>query len=994
MKSPAAPCLLFLFFHAMMAWGQAPATQPLVLSPMDPGYHEQKYDLAPYIDVLVDSSGILGIDDVVSAKYASRFNPDTGRLLTTVGSDLRGDDIAYIWARLSVRSDLEEMLHWVINISAEDAEVYIRETDGSFAHRVSGCGLKMSEKDLGGTYGSLAGFPFELLPGEEKDYYFRLSGIGYYLESPFHLAVFSKESFIQNERRAHAYSLFIYGILLAIAGYQFFLFAFQRKRVNLYLGGFILSMTILSCTYTGIITEIIAPELQPNFGYVAIAWGLSFLFFYLFSRQYLELGRQLPSTDRKLALLALVMFTERLIVGLIFFIQVKLVYVNFYVIHGLKTISFTLLVVMLIILVRSAIKLKSRGFAPANLYLVGMAVFLLSFFNKYLQAYTGFSFLPDETPVDIEQIILVIVFSLASARQVKLMEDARIKAETALSAEYAEHRRVREIDAFKSRFFTNISHEFRTPLTVILGMAEQIRAQPTTWAQKGSKMIRENGSRLLNLINQIMDLSKLEARAMRVNLVHQDVISFARYLAESIRSKAQQKSVQVQFHAEPESIEMDMDTDKLSKILTNLLDNAIRFTPAGGHIHFTISKHQNGNEEVIFEISDDGIGIALKDQERIFDRYYQVPDGKGGDNGYGSGVGLALTKELIHLLGGSVSVQSSPGEGSVFTVRLPIRHESASETPEAPRVPPGIFNEAGVSKEPDNGKESGKQTILVVEDSPDVITYITSLLAPAFQVISAPNGEEGLKAARELIPDLIITDMMMPVMDGLEMCAHLKRDIRTNHIPIIALTAKADLDSRLIGLETGVDAYLAKPFHKEELLVRIRNLIKQRDLLQERYRDFNFIFSDRRKGIQQQDHEEQFLGELSQLVSDHISDTDFGIPDLCRVLGMSRSQLYRKFKALTGRSIGEFIRTIRLERARHLLETTDLNISQVALESGFKNLSHFSKAFKKVYGISPTEIPNTPVKHETERHLDILTNIWDKGQNPLPSSRAPKSKRF
>ncbi|MCO6492786.1 MAG: response regulator [Phaeodactylibacter sp.] len=515
--------------------------------------------------------------------------------------------------------------------------------------------------------------------------------------------------------------------------------------------------------------------------------------------------------------------------------------------------------------------------------------------------------------------------------------------------------KAKELEQFKSRLYANITHEFRTPLTIILGMADQIKEDPGKWFGQGLNMIKRNGRKLLNLTNQMLELSKLEASSVPVNMMRGDVVVYLKYLVESFHSLAGMKNISLAFSAVPEKIMMDFDPDKIQDILANLLSNAIKFTPEGGSIRVSVSEKQvPGQEYLVFSVTDTGEGISAEDQEKVFDRYFQAerPQGRSRE---GTGLGLALASELAKLLKGEIFVQSVPGCGSTFTVQLPLHNEKAPGHPEA-ALPGPIAGQREELAPNDESEETEQLTLLIVDDNQDVLQYLQSLLSDRYQTIMAKNGLEGFQKAAHHIPDLIISDVMMPVMDGFAFCQQLKTDLRTSHIPVVLLTARADAESKVAGLEAGADAYLAKPFNQKELFTRISKLIELRQALRSRYSEGALLNERDAAGKGGRfEKEDAFLREVRQLLESHLDDEEFGIAELCRSLGMSRSQLYRKFKAITSITVGSFIQKLRLAKAKKLLLTTDLNVSEVALETGFKNLSHFSRVFSETFGVAPSK---------------------------------------
>ena len=515
--------------------------------------------------------------------------------------------------------------------------------------------------------------------------------------------------------------------------------------------------------------------------------------------------------------------------------------------------------------------------------------------------------------------------------------------------------KLEEQDEMKSRFFTNISHEFRTPLTVISGMTNQIKNKPDKWLDRGLPMIEQNTQSLLHLINQILDLRKLESKELKANLVQGDVVKYLQYISESFQSFAESNGLQLHFLSAVGSLFMDYDPDKLLRIVSNLLSNAIKYTPEGGQVYFHISEmEENGQAHLKISVKDTGIGIAEEKMPHIFDRFYQVDD-SATRKGEGTGIGLALALELIKLLNGRIEVNSSLGKGSTFVVLLPVANEAlvaANPLPNFAALP--ISDTTTPQLSPANQKEKEFPSILIVEDNPDVAQYLMACLEGMYQLELAGNGQIGIDTALEQVPDLIISDVMMPEKDGFELCDTLKNDERTSHIPIILLTAKADFDSKIRGLKKGADAYLTKPFEPEELQVRLEKLLESKERLQAKYANLANESSDL-GSEERQSMEGAFVEKFVEIVTQNISDENFGIVQLCKSLGMGRTQVHNKIKALTGKSTSLFIRSIRLQKARQLLQTSDMNISEVGYEVGFVSPSHFSRFYAEEFGEPPTQ---------------------------------------
>ena len=522
----------------------------------------------------------------------------------------------------------------------------------------------------------------------------------------------------------------------------------------------------------------------------------------------------------------------------------------------------------------------------------------------------------------------------------------------------AESKQQKEINRLKNRLYTNISHEFRTPLTVILGMTDELQTGIAKSAFNGAEaslqMIRRNGLNLLQLVNQMLDLSKLESGASGLKLQQADMIPYVKYLCESFSSLAESSDLKLTVHAEIDSLWMDFDAQKISIILTNLLSNAIKFTVSGGTIIVHLN-HIVKNESAYFflKVKDNGFGIPENEMKYIFNRFYQVNSSTTRYGG-GTGIGLSLTKEYVELMNGTIAVTSIEGQGSEFTVQIPItqdadRHSAIILPTDFQKIE---FSTKGIDLNNTSNTTSELPLALIIEDNQDVANYLQICLNTKYHTIIAKDGLEGIKKAYQTIPDIIISDVIMPKKDGFEVCAVLKSDPRTDHIPIILLTAKATTQDRLHGLSQGADAYLPKPFNKEELFIRIDMLILVRQKLIEKIQKEG-IDQFLNKGPSQP--ENLFLQKLLNIIHEEMGNSYFGITILAEKLHLSESQMYRKLKALTGKSTAVFIRSVRLQKARALIREGESTISEIAYDVGFNDPSWFSRAYKEEFGCTPSE---------------------------------------
>ncbi|MBL0358217.1 MAG: response regulator [Chitinophagaceae bacterium] len=547
------------------------------------------------------------------------------------------------------------------------------------------------------------------------------------------------------------------------------------------------------------------------------------------------------------------------------------------------------------------------------------------------------------------------------------------KLQSQLNLEQLEAKRVKELDMVKTQLYTNITHEFRTPLTVILGMAHQIVNKPGEHFNNGMDMIIRNGQSLLKLVNEMLDLSKLETGKMTLQLVNGDLINFLRYIVESFHSLTESQHKQLHFLSEMDSFHAEYDAEKMRQIISNLVSNALKFTPERGNIYISISEDKSLKDEtttaLIIKVKDTGIGIPESQLQNIFDRFYQL-DNSLTRKTEGTGIGLALTKELVKLMEGEITVKSPPtgaNRGTEFTVVIPLKRIGVTEKNHQPLQDIAQDNTitAGVNTIDLLNETQGnvKPLILLVEDNADVVAYTASCL-PDYRLAVGKDGMEGLEIATEIIPDLIITDVMMPVMDGFELCRKLRNDEHTSHIPIIMLTAKADIESKMEGLEKGADAYLEKPFNREELLIRIKKLLELRKNLQQFYlKKAGLNYEAAPAGIiaaaetESNEHktEDEFVKKVREAIEVHLQDANFTVEQLCKLVFMSHSQLHRKLDALTGCSPNKFIRIIRLNKAKELLKNPANSIASIAFDSGYNDPGYFARVFKQEFGLTPQE---------------------------------------
>ena len=538
------------------------------------------------------------------------------------------------------------------------------------------------------------------------------------------------------------------------------------------------------------------------------------------------------------------------------------------------------------------------------------------------------------------------------------LREERLREQHLLQLKNSESERLKELDSFKNRVFANITHEFRTPLTIILGLADRLpkgRSQEETEQHAGD--IITQGNNLLDLVNQVLDLAKLESQGLTLRPVQGNLCAFVRFHVDSFRSLADYSNIHIELQTEVPDVVMDFDPQRFRQVLANLVSNAIRHTPPEGRI--TVRLFRNDHQQVVLSVADSGEGIAPEEIPHIFDRFYQ---GRISEQNRGTGgIGLALTRELVILAGGDIRVESTPGQGAVFTVTLPVTNHAEPAPPE--RITAHPVRYASIPK---NTTPSGEMPLLlVIEDNPVVAEYLDRCLHGHYALLFAENGQKGIQTAFEHIPDIILSDVMMPVQDGLEVTHVLKNDERTSHIPIVLLTAKAQSDDRLDALRHGANAYLTKPFLEEELLLVLHNQLVLQQVWKQRYAAFE-------KGLPLETNdgtppqaadsdsfkmEDEFMKKLYRIFEENYQDEHFHLEQLCRLAGMSSSQLHRKLTALTNQPAMQMLRTFRLNKARELLlSRPGLQVTEVAMMTGFNNAAHFSRIFSQAFGQPPSAL--------------------------------------
>lgn len=898
------------------------------------------YELEEYLETLREEG--LTITEARQATIDGRFAP-----MPTGMPILPFQDY---WIRIDIDNQYtyaEGYIEWMLQFSRTWSlvEVYFEDLDGKLTLRKSGLFTPVADRIFKAALRENV-VKFNLAEQQRSTLYIRLRSDRVDVPPTLSIELSPAEVFLKKLKQKRQQNSFFVGFvwMMTLLSILFFFQTWSKVYVfySMYLIGVSTYASYVEGNLPDFLINLFFPDHPQYIFFVKLVVYLAMVGYLLFLRSFLKLKEMLPRWDKIFS------FTIWISLPLLLLDAFLMMQYNFSsIIPDRVTLSFGVyFAIFNLLFLRSLYFTKDRRAYFIIVGICAMSAGIILMVIARLQS-------PEFSVAHLELgiIIEILAFTLGLAYRQRINERERFKAHYELEKsqfiqqqKQAEAQRLRELDDLKNRLYTNITHEFRTPLTVIMGMANEIEDE------RVKKLINRNSENLLRLINQILDLSKLESGKMNLHLVQGDIIAYLQYLTESFLSAAEAKQIRLSFYPEVPHLMMDFDEEKVQLIVYNLLSNAIKFTPNGGKIIFHAKVQEETVRQVLqLKVQDSGPGIPAADLPYIFDRFYQV-DNPNVTNQGGTGIGLALTKQLIELMGGEIKVSSEEGQGSLFSFFLPITNEEEkleeswkplSPVEDSPMDRSSIMD-ASLSLMDD------RPMLLIIEDNADVIEYIERLLQKDYLVESVRNGEDGIQEALRLIPDIIISDIMMPGKNGYEVCDFLKNNSRTSHIPIILLTAKTAKEEQVKGLRYGADAFLTKPFHKEELLVRLQKLIELRKKLQAHY------LQDE-KGDATPSKEEKFLATLKKCIAEHLDNSDLSVNDLCRAVQLSHAHLYRKLKALTNLTPVQFIRYIRLKEAKKLLEDSSLNISEIAYAVGFSDPNYFSRIYHKEMGVTPTE---------------------------------------
>ncbi|MEO1263783.1 MAG: ATP-binding protein [Bacteroidota bacterium] len=927
---------IWAFFIAVTAFGQQAGDREFVLMP-----DQESYDtLQSYLYIFKENEGRpVDSSQLLTEEVNSLFKPFEKSMLTR--------QPAVFWGKITFRNETEaDLNNWIFHTGEGNyIDVFVFDKTGNqVAHERTGQWLPARLKKI--DKANREERVYLSIPKNETRRVFLRVETKAYRPPDFEIKL-QREDFYKDWSYRTSYILD--GIFLGFMGtmffFNFFSFFPSRDRAYFYQSLFVLATTIFMFQDLGILSDAWLLRDHPMSHLVIVYSALAVIniTYIQFIRYYTDLKNVFWKWDvfLKRMLYVNIGWWVMIIAG---FLLTKSVYHCDRAWSILFGFQYLAILVLMIQLIQTKDKQVYFLAAPTIAFIIDVLANGISvLMNKGINmAMTQF----------LLEIMIILFFMGLAYRMRHLREEEQ------------ESLRLKDINELKNKLYTNITHEFRTPLTVIKGMADELKEQRVLpvngLTKKALNAIRFNADRLLNLVNRLLGLAKIEAGQMTLDLKRGDMITFLRYLVQSFDSFAQSNNLQLKFVSGLDQFEMDYDADKMQQIVSNLISNAIKFTPQNGEIYFSVEtvKEADG-EKLRCKIRDTGQGISPEELPNLFERYYQAESSKS--KGQGTGIGLALTRELVQLMGGNIEVESELLKGTTFRFTLPVTRKAPIH--EKNNFSDADLNDANSLLLSQQGTTPANESpsvhhgelpqLLIVEDNTDIVYFLQTILESSYDITVAFNGEEGIEAAFETVPDIILCDVMMPVKDGFAVLDAVKNDARTSHVPIVMLTAKATTDDRIAGLRSGADAYLAKPFHKSELFAILKNMIQLRRRYQARYAG-NLPARVKQDASPAEQVEDAFLIKIKELLEANISDEDFGIPQICRALGMSRTQLHRKLKALTGKSTSYFIRSVRMQKAKELLLSPDLNVSEVAYAVGYGDPAYFTNCFTDEFGKPPS----------------------------------------
>ena len=751
----------------------------------------------------------------------------------------------------------------------------------------------------------------------------------------------------------NAFNLFMFGVTFIILLYHILQYIYLRESIFLYF-----SLWLFFCCMTMFMAVGGILDLVYIYGFtfwMFFANSIYFVFWF-FGRSFIQSKEKFPLLDKLILALAFMLIIEiGIVILMVTFTSInpQLLGVGY---HYKIMVAVGSLGLLLSIVIANRKDNFARYFGMGAI----IGQIFLTIGSSWSAGLIGF---PGFDPYAWGMFAQIVIFSFGIAYRQQVLNRKSYENEISALDSLSEVQRVKDLAEIKTKFFANISHEFRTPLTLISGPLSQAEKEnqgsnssEVKMRKQSFEIVKKNADRLQTLVNQLLDLSKLENSHVHLSLTSGSLMQFIRSVVFSYESMAERKSINFNSNFSKEIEYAFFDKDKLEKIISNLISNAFKYTPKNGSISISVTTEDHF---FTFEIIDSGKGINKNDMDKIFERFYRVE----GSEEKGTGIGLALVKELVNLHNGFINVSSTIGEGTSFKIRLPYTLKYLPENRH-------ILNENEVIHDRQQSVEpieygtkvdqpstsiilNDRPLALIVEDNEDLRTYISEIISKEYEVIKAVDGNQGERMAFEHIPDIIISDVMMPKKDGYQLCNSLKKNQKTSHIPIIMLTAKAGQQNKIDGLSQGADAYLTKPFQAEELLIRMKNLLETRKRMWEQFQSLDLSLV---KDMSLKSMDDLFFQEVIHVIKENLDNELLSVEDLAREVGFSRSQLHRKLKAITNKSANQLIVEMRLNEAKRMLEQKTGTVSEIAFSVGYSSLPYFTKSFKKQFGTLPSKV--------------------------------------
>jgi signal transduction histidine kinase/DNA-binding response OmpR family regulator len=907
------PCFLILFFCENII-----AQKPIIITDS-----LKSINICSKSSFYVDKTNQLSFEKIEKKpfqnfqddEYNFRFSPSTFWIKFTIDSKLQNNYVYII-----------QVTNWYIDV----ANLYSKNEKGEVKVLKAGDFEVFSKKTIKSKYPT---FSLDIKANSTQTYFLKIENSQY---NNFKINLVENLHYLQYKEFGDSRELILGLILMRFAFHislLFYMFYDKNFRAYSYWGILLCFVYYFSGGYGGFVF--------PNSPYLAnLAFFFAFSFvpalLSLFIYQIFDISNRLPQFKWIFIAFATVGILN-LVINLFFHhAYLSWAYIAFMAFFILFQLVFSTWVYF-------------KVYKPSFWYISPLILYLPMFSIYYIRNAGILNFNTDFNFIQFTFFLDFLSIPFITGALLKISKLENLKLEDSYFKEKNEAEKLQELNTLKTQFFTNISHEFRTPLTLLVGPIDDLQQK---YPKEGMIVVMQrNLQRLQTLINQLLDISKLEAGEMTIHLQETDFSEFLNHLFASFESLAQSKKI-IFNHSQSHLHQLGaFDLDKLEKIVTNLLSNAFKFTPENGRINVRV---EYADKHIFLTVQDYGIGIAPERLPHIFDRFYQIDDSNQRQH-EGTGIGLSLVKELVEVLNGKIDVSSELGKGTLFSLSLPFTNIEKPSMPLGQFVRKMALETAFVPTEEIKTINTENPILLIVEDNPDLRRYVGSIFENQYQLLMAVDGEEGLAKAIEFIPDMVVCDLMMPKLDGLGFCEQLKNDERINHIPVIMLTAKASLADKLIGLQHGADDYLSKPFNKEELTLRVKNLVGQRQLMREKYAFQTVEILPAIEVVKEPTMDELFIRKAKGIVDKHLDKSEFDVEAFANEMNLSSVQLRRKLKAITDQTVTEFVRNYRLEIASEMLKKKMGTVSEIAYKVGFESMPYFSKVFQEKYGKMASE---------------------------------------